>query len=248
MTEQGQGSAAVGLDERELTGRARSHVIELEAPRCMLHREAAGPFLAMRDAAAAAGIDLQPVSSFRDFDRQLAIWNAKFRGERPVYDAAGCLLDCSGLDPEALIDTILLWSALPGASRHHWGSDVDVIDRAALPAGSEPQLLPWEFAPGGPFAPLDAWLRGNMGRFGFFRPYESFRGGVRPEPWHLSFEPVAGPALEALSVERLAAALGTSGLEGLELVLGRLPELHARYVRAIDPPAGVQRADQAFFR
>ena len=30
-------------------------------------------------------------------------------------------------------DAILLWSALPGASRHHWGTDFDVFDRAAVP-------------------------------------------------------------------------------------------------------------------
>lgn len=226
----------MALDERELTGRARSHVIELGMPPCTLHREAAEPFLAMRAAAAAAGIDLVPVSSFRDFDRQLAIWNAKFCGERTLYDAVGRALDRSRLDPGALIDTILIWSALPGASRHHWGSDLDVIDRAALPPGYEPQLLPHEFAPGAPFAALDAWLAENAGRFGFFRPYASFRGGVRPEPWHLSFAPVAEPALEALSVECLAATLEASDMAGLEAVLGRLPELHARYVRAVDRP------------
>ena len=35
----------------------------------------------------------------------------------------------------ARIDAILCWSALPGGSRHHWGTDCDVIDAAALPAG-----------------------------------------------------------------------------------------------------------------
>ena len=43
----------------------------------------------MREAAAGAGFDLMPVSSFRDFERQRAIWNAKFRGERPALDKAG---------------------------------------------------------------------------------------------------------------------------------------------------------------
>ena len=37
---------------------------------------------------------------------------------------------------------ILEWSALPGASRHHWGSEFDVFDLAALPEGYRVQLLP----------------------------------------------------------------------------------------------------------
>lgn len=235
----GRPGSAVVLDERELTGRARTHVVDVEAPRCTLHPQTVEAFLALREAAAGAGIDLAPVSSFRDFDRQLAIWNAKFRGERPLYDAVGDMLDFGRLGPGELIDTILLWSALPGASRHHWGTDLDVIDRAALPPGCEARLLPQEFAPGGPFSALDAWLRGNVAHFGFFRPYECFRGGVCPEPWHLSFAPVAEPALRALTVERLAAALEGSGLAGLESVLARLPELHARYVCAIDRPGSL---------
>ena len=48
-----------------------------------------------------------------------------------------------------------------------------------------------EFAPGGPFAPLAAWLDIHAPRFGFFRPYQGVRSGVQPEPWHFSFAPIA---------------------------------------------------------
>lgn len=240
------------LDPLELTGRARSHVVELETPRCTLHRDAVEPFLAMRGAALAAGIDLVPVSSFRDFDRQLAIWNAKFRGERPLLDRASRALEAHSLAPPQRVEAILWWSALPGASRHHWGSDLDVIDRAMLPAGVAPQLLPAEFAAGGPFEGLDAWLGAHMHRFGFFRPYVEDRGGVSPEPWHLSYAPVSVPAAARLSVDLLREALRSAtvkpavaagveamagvGLEGWDAVLEALPDIHARYVRATDPP------------
>ena len=43
--------------------------------------------------------------------------------------------------------------------------------------------------------------------YGFFLPYDRDRGGVQPEPWHLSFAPVAGPALGAMNVELLTEAL-----------------------------------------
>ena len=248
------------LDLRELTGRARTHVVDLDMPRCTLHRDVVEPFLAMRGAALAAGLDLVAVSSFRDFDRQRAIWNAKFRGERPLLDRDGRPLEALALSPEARVEAILGWSALPGASRHHWGSDFDVIDRAALPVGAAPQLIPAEFAAGGPFARLDVWLADNMPRFGFFRPYSTDRGGVSPEPWHLSYAPVAVPAASALTVDVLAEALReaaegaaagigdgtvTATVEGLEAILATLTGIHRRYVAATDPPPGATTAPRS---
>jgi LAS superfamily LD-carboxypeptidase LdcB len=128
--------STVSFDALQLTGRARTHVVELDEPRCVLHRAAVAPFRRMRAAAAKAGIDLVPASSFRDFDRQLAIWNAKWRGERPLLDAQGRPLEAARLTPARRVDAILIWSAAPGCSRHHWGTDFDVYDRAAVPAGS----------------------------------------------------------------------------------------------------------------
>jgi LAS superfamily LD-carboxypeptidase LdcB len=220
----------------ELTGRASTHVRQIPALNCTLHREAAQAALAMRDAARAAGIDLAVVSSFRDFDRQVSIWNGKYAGERPLLDRAGRALAYETLDAGALVEAILIWSALPGASRHHWGTDMDVIDRAAVGDDYRPQLVPAEFDVAGPFAKLNAWLGQNMARYGFFRPYTRDRGGVQPEPWHLSFAPLAQAALATLTVEVLRATLAASAIRGREVVLERLPQIYARYVTAIDPP------------
>jgi LAS superfamily LD-carboxypeptidase LdcB len=220
----------------ELTGRARTHVQEVPELGCILHRNVMTQALALRAAARADGIELAIVSSFRDFDRQVGIWNSKYAGERALIGRDGQPVNHAGLSESALIDAILVWSALPGASRHHWGTDIDVIDRAAVAPDYRPQLVQAEFAAHGPFARLDAWLSTNMASFGFFRPYTTDRGGVLPEPWHLSFAPLAGPALAALGMEILAEALATSGMQGREAVLARLPQLYPRYVRAIDPP------------
>src|SRR5262245_2909625 len=116
------------MNELELTGRVRTHIVDLEQPRCSLHYEAVSSFLAMREAAAAAGIDLVACSSFRDFDVQLSIWNRKWLGERVLYGRNGETLDRAALSEADLVDAILCWSAIPGGSRHHWGSDIDVID------------------------------------------------------------------------------------------------------------------------
>ena len=63
---------AVEFTLDQLTGRVRTHLRELKEPSCALHLEVLQPFLAMRAAAAADGIELVAFSSFRDFDRQPA--------------------------------------------------------------------------------------------------------------------------------------------------------------------------------
>lgn len=224
------------MNELELTGRARTHVVDLGDPRCTLHYEAVAALLAMRDEAARVGIELAVASSFRDFDTQLAIWNRKWAGERPLYDRQGNLLDRAAIDDSDMVDTILAWSAVPGGSRHHWGSDIDVIDKAALPAGYKIDLVPSEFAADGIFGKLTGWLDANMHRFGYFRPYHTDRGAVMPEPWHLSYHPVASAALESLSLSMLRQVLEGSAILGKPLVLARLPEIYTRFLLAVDHP------------
>lgn len=225
------------MNEFELTGRACTHIVELEQPRCALHYEAAASFQSMRDAAACAGIDMVARSSFRDFETQTTIWNRKWRGERPLYDRASQLLDRSRLADSDLVDAILYWSAIPGGSRHHWGTDVDVIDAAAIPKDYKVELIPQEYAPDGVFARLSAWLDAHMWRFGFFRPYATDRGGVSPEPWHVSYAPVSLPALESLSLSMLRRVIEASEISGKQQVLARLPEIYTRFLLAIDRPA-----------
>ena len=227
------------LNSLELTGRARTHVTESAQLGAAMHPPAAHALIGLKEAARSAGIDVAVLSAYRDLERQTAIWNAKFRGERPLLGRDGAELDRSRLSERALIDAILAWSALPGASRHHWGTDADVIDLAAMPFDYRPQLVQREFAPGAVFGKLSAWLAKHAAEFGFFRPYGSDRDGVMPEPWHLSYAPLAVPALEALTPEVLAEAVGSSSMDGRELVLARLPELYQRYVLAIDPAPSV---------
>jgi LAS superfamily LD-carboxypeptidase LdcB len=191
----------------------------------------------MREAAAREGIDLAILSGFRDFDTQCRIWNLKYRGERPLYDERGNVRDRAGLSEDALIGAILAWSALPGASRHHWGSDLDVIDRAAVPPDYRVRLLPQETEAGGVFERLHQWLSANLARFGFFRPYPDYRGGVFAEPWHLSYAPVSTSALQLLSEELVAAALRDSDLLGKPAVLARLPDLYRNHIANVDDAA-----------
>ncbi|HMK87741.1 MAG TPA: M15 family metallopeptidase [Steroidobacteraceae bacterium] len=220
----------------ELTGRARSHIVDVADPPCALHAHVVTPFENLRRAARAEGFDLVAASSFRDFDRQLAIWNGKFNGTSPLTDSSGRTLDALALSPGERVEAILHWSALPGASRHHWGTDLDLIDRNAVAPGYRVQLTEQEFSEPGPFAPLAEWLETNAPRFGFFRPFRGILSGVGPEPWHYSFAPIAEGARRALHPTILRAALAAASLAGRDHVLARIEELHERYVASIDWP------------
>jgi LAS superfamily LD-carboxypeptidase LdcB len=233
------------MNESELTGRASSHVVELDSPRCVLHFEVVASFLALCDAASEAGLQIEAASGFRSFDSQLAIWNRKWRGERQLLDRRGAPLDREILPESALVDAILCWSALPGSSRHHWGTEVDVYDRAAMPEGYRLQLVPAEYATGGVFNRLSSWLDEHGDRFGFFRPYRRDHGGVGPEPWHLSYSPVAMPALESFTLSMLRRAVEDADLAGKAYVLERLPEIYTRFVLAIDAPGSCRESEPA---
>ena len=224
------------LNELELTGRARTHVVQRDELGAAMHPDALEAFIAMKADAARLGFDVAITSAFRDFQAQQRIWNLKWSGGRPLFDAEGNVRDAAALGPVEIMEAILCWSALPGASRHHWGTEIDVVDRAAMPEGYRVQLLPGEAAPGGIFHRLHCWLDANMARYGFFRPYGTFRGGVRPEAWHLSYAPVSIDAHAALTAEVLARAVQESDMLGKNLVLERLGAIYARYVANVDAP------------
>jgi len=224
------------MNEFELTGRAQTHVVTLEQLHCAVHYSAATSLLAMADVAANEGIKLGVRSAFRDFDTQLLIWNRKWRGERTLLSRDSEPLNHASLQPDELLDAILSWSAIPGGSRHHWGSDVDLIDESAVPEGYQVQLIPAEYGADGIFARLNKWLNEHAAEFGFFRPYQSDRGGVMPEPWHFSYAPVSMPALEALSLANLRRVLESTDIEGKQHILARLPEIYTRFLLNIDMP------------
>lgn len=40
------------------------------------------------------------------------------------------------------------------------------------------------------FSDLHHWFDANIEAYGFFRPYKHFKGGMYPDPWHLSYAPL----------------------------------------------------------
>lgn len=222
----------IKMKQAMLMGQVETHLAPVSEQH-KLHVESIAAFQAMQRQAKMDGFNLQLVSSFRSFDRQLAIWNAKFNGQRPILDANSQKLDPTKLNAEQKIKAILRWSALPGASRHHWGCDIDVYD-PNLQAGQALQLIPQEYKAQGPQAPLAQWLSEHIQEFDFFRPYATERGGVNPEPWHLSHRPVSEQALTDFDCAQLAQSLKQAELAAAQDIIHLLPWIEQQVIRNID--------------
>lgn len=218
------------LNEFEVTGRVRTHVVQIPEPRFAAQPEVVQAFLAMRAAAAQDGFDLHPFSTYRDYDTQLRIWNNKFTGKKPLYDLNGNVRDFDSLTERQIVEGILHWSALPGGSRHQWGTEIDVVEGNAVAAGYSPKLLPEETAIGGIFRELHHWLDENIARFGFFRPYNYFKGGMYPEPWHLSYAPASSEAIKSVTVDLLTNVTREADIYGKDIALELIPSIYENHI------------------
>ena len=182
------------------------------------------------EAAREAGFELRLESAYRPFEKQLSIWNRKARGELALLDAEGNPMERPA-DEEELMYAILTWSALPGASRHHLGTDIDVVDGKACPPGYEVQLTPAECA--GMFAKFHAFLDERFGSetsFGFNRVFVPGRGKIRPEGWHIAHLPTSRQRLESFSLETLHDIYKNTDIACKRVLLARLDSLAEDYI------------------
>ncbi|WP_298635065.1 M15 family metallopeptidase [uncultured Umboniibacter sp.] len=193
-------------------------------------------FMLLRQRAAREGIDLHIASGFRSVERQVQIWQRK---NSPAYtfNINGAQKKAGELTDQEWLDCVMKWSAIPGLSRHHWGTDIDVFDAAAVPEGYQLQLTPEEYQPGGPFEKLGAWLAIHIDELraeGFFRPYREFRGGVQPEAWHLSYKADADNALQTLLSRQPSQLVPLDDIRGGKLIASQLETIVHRYVINVD--------------
>ncbi|MCP9267044.1 M15 family metallopeptidase [Xenorhabdus sp. XENO-1] len=217
-----------------LTGLSTDHLVTL-AGNHRLQFNATKAFLAMQRDAAKAGFKLQPASSFRDFARQQTIWNEKFRGQRPVLDDNSQPLDITKMTEGEICEAILRWSALPGASRHHWGTELDIYDPFLLPQGKKLLLEPWEYENGGYFEPLSDWLTENMSIYDFYRPFNRHSSGVAYEPWHISFWPLSHEAENLFNEQVLLNVWQDHNIAGVDWLSANLSSLFKKYVKITEP-------------
>ena len=223
------------LTPEMLTGKSRAHLIHLPTPHSpnhFLQVEAAKAFQGLQQSALKNGFNLQPASSFRDFARQQLIWNGKFNGERKVHDDAGNALDLTHLDDWQKAQAILCWSALPGGSRHHWGTEIDIFDPDLLPQGQSLQLEPWEYEKGGYFFELSEFLTENLPHFDFSLPFMQMPAEkkIGREPWHISYMPLAEKAKQLFSAEVLLQAWEKEEIGGKATLQQHLPQIFEQYL------------------
>ena len=120
-------------------------------------------------------------SGTRNWYSQKSIWERKWNGRTLV---GGKRLNQSIPDPTRRAKKILEYSSMPGTSRHHWGSDVDI------------NSLTNTYYKKGKGRVLYAWLQKNAERFGFCQPYTAGRkAGYQEERWHWSYRPLSRPLL-----------------------------------------------------
>lgn len=204
MTEQELIAAAEAAEARVFAGRTLCEVPSGDGHSTVLMEpETARAFAALREQASRCGITLAACSAYRSFVRQYGIFKAKYTGLRPVLNAAEQPVDISSLSCKEKIEAIVYFSAVPGLSRHHLGTDLDIYAVNLLPAGQKLQLTAREYAPGSYFYPLGEFLLQYLPQYGFVRPFlnSSWQGG--PEPWHISYAQAAAPLLSALTFEKV---------------------------------------------
>jgi LAS superfamily LD-carboxypeptidase LdcB len=227
--------ALEGLSAEQIMGLNKAHLVSVGEEH-FLHKDVATAFLAMQAAAAQGGVDMQICSSFRSFDKQLSIWNRKWRGDLPLNTLDNKVLIASELDPLEKIHAIMLWSALPGASRHHWGSDFDVYDRQSIKACQHKlELIPSEYENNGPCANLANWIDSNAAKHGFYLPYAHYVGGVANEPWHVSHYATAQAIQSHFIIDKLYAQLEAADILGKSIILEHLPLLVKQYTFNLGP-------------
>jgi LAS superfamily LD-carboxypeptidase LdcB len=169
---------------------------------CYLLFEVNWAFEEMAAAAEKEGITLKVISGGRNFNMQKAIWERKWNARRPNFKS----------DKETALD-ILKYSSMPGTSRHHWGTDLDINS-----------LEPSYFASGRGKLEYD-WLQKNAANFGFCQTYDNKtiagRTGYSEEKWHYSYMPISSVILnqynEQINYERLTGFLGSATAKEIEV-------------------------------
>ena len=168
--------------------------------------------------------------AYRSFERQLKIWQSKWSGKVTLLDVNENTIDATALSDQEKIIAILTWSALPGASRHHWGTDLDVYDKKSVEQSQHDFKLVCKEYEQGPCTELNNWLSEHASQFGFNRPYAEYNGGIALEPWHLSFQASADKMLGLLDEQVLLDNLRKSDIPGLDSIIANMPDIYQRFV------------------
>jgi hypothetical protein len=128
----------------------------------------------LKEKAAQDGLHLVLVSGYRSFKSQTGIWNRYDRLYRKT----------DKLDAEGRVRAAMSLVSVPGLSRHHWGTELDISEKKL-----RGQLVNVQPATPAKVVEFYNWMEHNAPQFGFCKVYLGKRGAVRDEPWHWSYFP-----------------------------------------------------------
>ena len=170
---------------------------EIPSKYCMrsglyLRNEVFDAFVELYKNAEDEGIKLVVISATRPFNHQKSIWDRKWA--RPQY---------MGWQDMDKAKDILKYSSMPGTSRHHWGTDIDLNALENSYFETREGLEVYDF------------LKRCGGELGFAQVYTnklSGRTGYEEEKWHWSYMPVSSVMLDAYNV--LITSKDIEGFDG----------------------------------
>ncbi len=164
-------------------------------------------FFSMKAAAETDGFILNAVSGYRTFNRQLDIWNDKFAS-------------FSGTDQEKATKTAE-FSAVPGMSRHHWGTEIDI--NSVDPSYWQNNVALYE------------WLVSNAPTYGFCQSYDEDRGVVKTEKWHWSYKPISKQLTQQYSDTIIAQDITGLGISGETTIISNFDFYKRGSISDINP-------------
>ncbi len=223
------------MNTNQLTGISTDHTVVFtsEFAWCdsglKVHRDIVKPLHLLCKAAFNSGNKLALLSGYRSYQRQIQIWEMKNSGESNILDDMGFTIN-NFVSDEDKFNKIARWSALPGLSRHHWGTDIDVFSADAIDSGYKVELIEKEFTRGGPCENLNNWMQNSLSKFSFSRPYLVDTGGIAPEPWHISYDPLAAVFKTALTSNDLDKIWSKYPWCGSEWATSKIEQLFQKYV------------------
>lgn len=182
-----------------------------------LRADAYEAFKKMYEHALKDSIRLQIRSATRNFNYQKGIWEAKWTGQRLIE--SGENLAETTPDPKERALKILRYSSMPGTSRHHWGTDIDLnsFENSWFEKGEGLDIY--------------NWLKEHAHEYGFCQPYSAGRPtGYWEERWHWTYMPVS-QKLTALAANELKNEMIT-GFLGSETAV--MIDVVNKYVLGID--------------